>query len=74
MGSCKYVDEVLEYNAEEELLEIMKSRKIDIRFLGEDYKGKPITGENLPIEIYYTDRGHGLSTSLYRERISKDKG
>lgn len=69
MASCRYVDEVLVYNSEEELLDIMKSKKIDIRFLGEDYKGRAITGEDLGIEIYYTNRGHGLSTSLYRNLL-----
>jgi glycerol-3-phosphate cytidylyltransferase len=70
MDSCKYVDEVLTYNSEEELLEILKNKKIDIRFLGDDYKGKPITGADLNIEIYYTNRSHGLSTSLYRLRLA----
>jgi glycerol-3-phosphate cytidylyltransferase len=70
MDSCKYVDEVLTYNSEEELLEILKNKKIDIRFLGDDYKGKPITGADLNIEIYYTNRSHGLSTSLYRSRLA----
>jgi len=71
MQSCRYVDEVMEYSSEEELLEILRSKKIDIRFLGQDYKDKPITGSELNIELYYTDRGHGLSTSLYREKIKK---
>ena len=70
MDSCKYVDEVLTYNSEEELLEILKNKKIDIRFLGDDYKGKSITGADLNIEIYYTNRSHGLSTSLYRSRLA----
>ncbi len=69
MASCRYVDEVLVYNSEEDLLEIMKSKKIDVRFLGEDYKGKAITGEELGIAIYYTNRGHGLSTSYYRNLL-----
>lgn len=69
MASCRYVDEVLEYNSEEELLQIMKTKKIDVRFLGEDYKGKPITGGDLGIEIYYTNRGHGLSTSHYKDLL-----
>jgi glycerol-3-phosphate cytidylyltransferase len=69
MDSCKYVNEVITYNSEEELLEILKNKKIDIRFLGDDYKGKPITGADLNIEIYYTNRSHGLSTSLYRSRL-----
>lgn len=70
MDSCKYVDEVLTYNSEEELLEILKNKKIDTRFLGDDYKGKSITGADLNIEIYYTNRSHGLSTSLYRSRLA----
>ena len=69
MKSCKYVDEVLVYNSEEELLEILKTRAIGIRFLGEDYRGRKITGEELNIPVYYTDRSHGLSTSKYRDHI-----
>lgn len=69
LESCRYVDEVLIYNSEEELLQILKSKKIDIRFLGQDYIGKPITGNDLKIEIYYTDRSHGLSTSFYKNKL-----
>lgn len=68
MSACRYVDEVLTYNSEEELLEILKTKNIAVRFLGEDYKGKKITGSELNIQIYYTDRSHGLSTSQYRMR------
>lgn len=71
MNSCKYVDEVLIYNSEDELLEILKTKKIDIRFLGDDYKGKLITGSELNIEIFYTNRAHGLSTSLYRQKLNR---
>ncbi|HEV7232355.1 MAG TPA: adenylyltransferase/cytidyltransferase family protein [Bacteroidia bacterium] len=69
LSSCKYVDEVLSYSSEEELYKILVDKKIDIRFLGDDYKGKPITGSDLPIAIYYTDRSHGLSTSAYLKKI-----
>jgi glycerol-3-phosphate cytidylyltransferase len=69
MKACRHVDEVLVYNSEEELLEILKSRKIDVRFLGEDYRGRKITGHELNIAVHYTDRSHGLSTSKYRDRI-----
>lgn len=71
MESCKFVDEVLVYGSEEELMEIMKSKNFDVRFLGEDYKGKSITGSELNIPIYYTDRSHGLSTSQMRKRIKE---
>jgi glycerol-3-phosphate cytidylyltransferase len=69
MENCKLVDEVIGYNSEEELVEIMTTRKIDIRFLGEDYRDKAITGADLIPKIYYTQRGHGLSTSGYRKQI-----
>jgi glycerol-3-phosphate cytidylyltransferase len=69
MKSCRLVDEVLTYSSEEDLLNIMKTKKIDVRFLGDDYKGKPITGAELNIPVYYTDRSHGLSTSEYRRRV-----
>jgi glycerol-3-phosphate cytidylyltransferase len=69
LAACKYVDEVVEYSSEDELMELLVGLKVNIRFLGADYKGKPITGSDLPIEIYYTDRSHGLSTSTYLKVI-----
>jgi glycerol-3-phosphate cytidylyltransferase len=73
MNACKYVDEVVVYNTEDELLTIMKTKNINIRFLGEDYRGKTITGSELDLELYYTDRSHGLSTSLYKEKLNRNK-
>lgn len=69
MSACKYVDEVLTYNSEEELLNILKSKNINIRFLGDDYKGKLITGRELHIDTYYIDRSHGYSTSALIKQI-----
>ncbi len=69
LEACKYVDEVVVYNSEDELLTLLSSRKFDLRFLGDDYRGRSITGENLNIPIHYTDRSHGLSTSEYRKKI-----
>jgi glycerol-3-phosphate cytidylyltransferase len=63
VSSIRYVDEVLEYNSEQELYEIMKARHIDIRYLGDDYKGKTITGSDLNIPVHYIDRSHGYSTT-----------
>jgi len=70
MDSCKYVDEVQVYNSEDELLTLMTNSSLNIRFLGDDYRGKQITGSELDIPIYYTDRSHGLSTSAYKKRLS----
>ena len=46
--SIKYIDEVFVYQTEEELYSLIKFYKPDIRILGEDYIGKPFTGDDLP--------------------------
>lgn len=69
LEACKYVDEVIPYNSEEELLRILATQNVHIRFLGDDYRNKPITGGDLPIELFYTNRSHGLSTSLYKQKL-----
>lgn len=69
MESCSFVDEVLTYNSEEELYSLMENLNLGVRFLGDDYKGKLITGSDLNIPIYYTDRSHGLSTSKYKKLL-----
>ena len=51
MESIKYVDEVLVYSNEAELTEIMKTNNFDIRFLGNDYRSKPITSPKLIYDI-----------------------
>lgn len=69
LEACKYVDEVVEYNTEEELTKIMETGNFHIRFLGDDYKGKPITAGDAIKKIYYLDRSHGLSTSKFKEKL-----
>lgn len=63
----RYVDHVIVYETEKELLEILKSINIDIRFLGEDYLNKDFTGKTYclenNIEIYYAKRQHDYSSS-----------
>lgn len=71
MQQCKLVDEVVVYNSEEELEALLKKLKPDVRFLGDDYKDKPITGKEYSKEIYYTDRSHGLSTSGFIKQITE---
>ena len=71
MQQCKLVDEVVTYNSEKELEELLKELKPDVRFLGDDYKDKPITGKEYSKEIYFTNRSHGLSTSRYIKEITE---
>tara|TARA_Y100000034_G_scaffold12888_1_gene13536 strand:+ start:2940 stop:3353 length:414 start_codon:yes stop_codon:yes gene_type:complete len=69
--SLKYVDKVLVYNTERELHNLLKQANIDIRFLGEDYRQKEYTGEDLNIPIYFCSREHGWSTTKFK-RLIKD--
>ena len=74
LESSKYVDRVVTYSSEEELLEIMKQEHIDVRFLGDDYVGKAITGAELGYEIVYINRDHGYSTTSVLKRIRESLG
>ena len=71
LKSCKYVDKVIIYSNEQELINIMEVEKINIRFLGADYIDKLITESNKITEIKYINRDHGKSTSNYIKQILK---
>ncbi len=69
--SCKYVDETFIYEREDELYSALQSLHPDIRFLGEDHKDKPFTGDDLPIAIFWNQRNHhGYSSTSLRKRIN----
>ena len=68
--SIRHIDEVYMYQTEEELLELMKTFKLDVRILGEDYLGKPFTGDKLLHEVIYTTRSHEWSTTKFKNRIA----
>ena len=59
------------YTYEAQLLDLLKLGEFDIRFLGDDYKGKPFTGDNLNIKIHYLNRDHGWSTTKFKTLIAK---
>ena len=74
--SIKHIDDVYTYQTEEELYNLIKFWKPDVRILGEDYigdDGKSIsfTGDDLPPEIVYTTRSHGWSTTKLKNLITK---
>lgn len=73
LKALKYVDEIIPYVYEKEIIEILLSRKIDVRFVGSDYVNKDFTGKNVcferNIEVHYNNRDHNFSTSELRSRI-----
>jgi len=60
----------LTYNTEEELLQLIKSLRPDIRLMGEDYIGKRFTGDDLGIPVKWVDRSHKWSTTKYKQAIA----
>lgn len=71
LSSLIFINEIIVYNDEEELLQILSKVKIDIRFLGEDYKNSKFTGSDLPIELHFIERDHGWSTTNFKKIISE---
>jgi len=69
--SFRYVDDVIRYTYEEQLYDLLKVGEFNVRFLGDDYKGKPFTGDDLKIDIHYLDRSHGWSTTKFKNLIAK---
>lgn len=68
--SLIYVDDVVRYTYEEQLLDLLKMGEFDVRFLGDDYINKPFTGDNLKIPIHYLNRDHGWSTTKFKTLIA----
>jgi len=71
LSSIKQIDRIIPYQTEADLFEILKEEHIDIRFLGDDYKGKSFTGDDLNIPIHYLDRSHGWSTTKFKKLIAE---
>ena len=76
VSSCKYVDEVVPYIRETDLDEILRSFKIDIRIIGEEYRDKNFTGKEYceanGIQLYFNRRDHNYSSSNIRKKLSKE--
>lgn len=73
LQACKYIDEILVYETEQDLLNLMMTQEIHIRFLGEEYRKKDFTGKQYcidqGIELYYHSRKHPFSSTELRTRI-----
>lgn len=69
VSNCRYVDEVIPYTTEEDLLDLINLINPDIRIIGEEYRATNYTGKDLPIEVYYNSRKHTQSSSSLRERV-----
>lgn len=74
VAACKYVDEIIPYDTESDLYNLLAGYDWDVRFLGADYYGRTdFTGYDLNIPIHYCSRKHDYSSSALREKIKKSK-
>ena len=71
LSAIKYVDEVIPYDTERSLIDLLESTPINVRFIGEDYIDKSFTGDDLPIKVHYTNRKHSFSSSGLRQRVTQ---
>ena len=69
VAGCKYVDEVIPFESEKDLVDLILTVNPDIRICGEEYEGKEHTGHDLS-KIYYNKRRHSFSTSDLRIRVA----
>jgi len=73
VSGCRYVDEVIIYDTEVDLLNIIDEVDWDVRILGEEYKDKDFTGRDQTLErCHFNKRPHTFSSSELRERVSKE--
>ena len=70
-----YVDEIIPYGTEEDLLDILTMYHIDVRILGEEYRDKEFTGKDVcrkrDIDLYFNKRDHRFSSSGLRARVAE---
>tara|TARA_Y200000002_G_C22591539_1_gene625441 strand:- start:27 stop:434 length:408 start_codon:yes stop_codon:yes gene_type:complete len=69
--SLKYVDDIITYTYEKELISILENQNFNLRFLGDDYKNEKFTGDHLNIKLFFINRDHGWSTTKYKKLISE---
>ena len=76
LKALSYVDEIIPYNTEEDLKDLLTLYTIDVRILGVEYKTQEFTGKDIcqkrGIDLYFNKRDHRFSTSDLRKRVFND--
>ena len=73
LNALKLVDEIVPYQTEQDLVDILELFQVDVRFLGEEYREKEFSGKDVcrkrGIQLYFNKRDHRFSTSDLRKRV-----
>ncbi len=64
-----FPSDIVPYDTEEDLYNMIITMKPDIRFLGHEYKDSQFTGKNLDIQIKFVERLHKWSSSALRNKL-----
>jgi glycerol-3-phosphate cytidylyltransferase len=74
LAACRYVDEVVVYQTEQDLIDLLLILPVDVRILGVEYENKDFTGKtecrDREIELVYNGRDHSFSSSSLRKRVA----
>jgi glycerol-3-phosphate cytidylyltransferase len=74
LAACRYVDEVVVYQTEQDLVDLLLILPLDVRILGVEYEGKSFSGDDAcysrGIQIVFNGRDHSFSSSSLRKRVA----
>jgi len=77
LAAVKYVDEIVIYNTEQDLKDLLLTLPINVRVLGDEYKNKDFTGKDIAkqrgIKIVYNGRDHSFSSTSLRKRVQTNQ-
>jgi len=75
LAACRYVDEVVVYQTEQDLIDLLLILPVDVRILGVEYEQKNFTGRSecaeKGIELVFNSRDHSFSSSSLRKRVAQ---
>ena len=74
LSACRFVDEIVVYQTEQDLVDLILTLPIDVRILGVEYEDTNFTGRNegacRGIEHVFNKRDHSFSSSNLRMRVA----
>lgn len=74
LAAVKYVDEIIVYQTEKDLEDILEMFHVDVRILGEEYRDRDFTGKDIckkrGIQLYFNKRDHRFSSSSLRKQVA----
>lgn len=78
VDACRWVDEIIPYETEDDLMDLIQLLDFDVRIIGEEYREKDFTGldyclDNC-VQIYYNKRHHRFASSELRKRLGLNNG